>query len=187
MCQPSRTTYCCVHYLGSPHVRSQSSRSGLGSGVSAGNTARTHAGCTLSSRVVPGPDTKIDTCRHHVKFAEGTVQAVIRCAERLSLCLGRTWMNSPGKRLALVLSKTTINVRRAVASPAGIFRTPTANVRVSLRLRGLKTADCTSHQALSIIQRRLSLENEALSDLPRCQPYSRSSAANCSLALIYMK
>lgn len=166
MCQPSRTTYCCVDYLGSPHVRSQSSRSGLGNGVSAGKTARTHAGCTLSSRVVPGPDTKIDTCRHHVKFAEDAVQAVIRCAERLSLCLVLTWMNAPGKRLHVSSQKLPSTPVERWPAPQGSFRTPTANVRTSLRLRGFKATDFTRHQAASIIQRRLSLDNEALSDLP---------------------
>lgn len=53
-----------MYGLNSPQVVSHSRRCGSGNGVSAGNTARIQSGCTFSSRVVPGPDTKMETCRN---------------------------------------------------------------------------------------------------------------------------
>lgn len=45
-----------------PQFVSHSRRDGVGNGVSAGKTARMQSGCTFSNRVVPGPETKIETC-----------------------------------------------------------------------------------------------------------------------------
>ena len=45
----------------SPQFLSQARRAGGGKRVISGNTARTQSGWMLSNRVVPGPDTKIDT------------------------------------------------------------------------------------------------------------------------------
>lgn len=61
-------TYGCLAC--SPQVLSQSKRAGVGIGVSGGKTARTQSGCMLSSLVVPGPETKIDTCYDTNTLAE---------------------------------------------------------------------------------------------------------------------
>lgn len=42
--------------------------------MEAGKTAKTHAGCMLSNRVVPGPDTKIDTCNKIHKQIEAACE-----------------------------------------------------------------------------------------------------------------
>lgn len=55
------SSFACLSVYDPPQVVSHSKREGAGGDVSAGNTARTQSGCTLSNRVVPGPDTKIDT------------------------------------------------------------------------------------------------------------------------------
>lgn len=64
-----------------PHVLSQSKRSGGGKGVSAANTPSKQSGWMLSSRVVPGPVTKIDTCvarekqRAHHRVRSGLIHS----------------------------------------------------------------------------------------------------------------
>ena len=189
-------------------MRSQSSLAGLGSGESAGKTARTHAGWTLSSRVVPGPDTKIDTCSNHVQFPEDGVQAVTRRADDVVSVLSASGLHLGWRKL---WHANRFNVDECARETQSTYHLTSQSdhqrqssggqphrdfQNTSLQRSDVFTTACSQHfffyeqpgtRQQASLQRRVSLEKEAFADLPRCLSYCRNGAVHCSLTLICVK